>query len=80
MSDSTSHPTMPVPTPDHPCWQKLANGGLAKLRTDHLGTQFLMKNMERSKDPIPVKAQAIHAYFAKWERLLIAELKQLTVL
>lgn len=71
---------MSVPPVNHPCWPKLAGGALAKLRTDHLGTQFLIKNMERSKDPIPVKAQAIHAYFAKWERLLGAELKQLTAL
>lgn len=71
---------MSVPPTNHPCWQKLAGGALAKLRTDHLGTQFLIKNMERSKDPIPVKAQAIHAYFAKWERLLGAELKQVTTL
>lgn len=71
---------MAVPTPDHPCWQRLASGALAKLRTEHLGTQFLIKNMERSKDPVPVKAQAIHAYFTKWERLLGPELKQVTAL
>ncbi len=47
------------------------------MQTQHLGTQFLIKNMERSKDPLPEKAQAIRAYFTKWERLLGHEIQQL---
>lgn len=68
---------MAIPAPNHPCWQRLAGGSLSRLNTQHLGTQFLIKNMERSKDPLPDKAQAICAYFTKWERLLAHEIQQL---
>ncbi len=68
---------MAIPSPTHPCWQRLASGSLSRMQTQHLGTQFLIKNMERSKDPLADKAQAIRAYFAKWERLLAHEIQQL---
>ncbi len=71
---------MPVPSLQHPCWQRLANGGLAQLRTQHLGTQLLTKRLERSADPLPVKAAEIHAFFTKWEKVLAAEVQQLTLM
>ena len=69
---------MPIPPADHPCWQALASGGLSKLRTQHLGTQLMTKRLERSQDPLPVKAAEIHAFFTKWERVLASEIAQLT--
>lgn len=71
---------MVIPPPTHPCWQRLAGGALSRLKTQHLGTQFLIKNMERSKDSPHDKALAIRAYFTKWERLLAPEIQQLTTL
>lgn len=71
---------MAVPPPNHPCWQTLAAGGLSRLKTQHLGTQLLTKQNERSTDPLPVKAALIHAYFAKWERVLSSEVQQLSKL
>jgi hypothetical protein len=71
---------MSVPDPSHPCWQRLANGGLARLKTQHLGTQLMSKRLERSKDPLHVKAAEIHAFFAKWERALATEVQQLTLI
>ena len=71
---------MAVPAPNHPCWHKLAGGALSRLRTQHLGTQLMAKRMERSPDPLPVKAAELHAFFAKWERVLAAEVHQLTQL
>jgi hypothetical protein len=68
---------MAVPSPNHPCWQRLAGGGLAFLKTQHLGTQLMTKRLERSKDPLPAKAAEIHAFFAKWERALPREVEQL---
>jgi len=68
---------MPIPSVNHPCWQKLANGGLARLKTQHLGTQLLTKRLERSTDPITVKVNEIHAFFTKWERVLPSEIQQL---
>lgn len=69
---------MPVPSSNHPCWQRLATGGLSRLKTQHLGTQLLTKRIERSTDPTATKAAEIHAFFAKWERVLAAEVPQLT--
>lgn len=71
---------MPIPPLNNPCWQKLATGGLTKLRTQHLGTQLLAKRIERSTDPLPVRAAELHAFFTKWERILPTEVAQLTTL
>ena len=71
---------MAVPAPNHPCWQRLANGGLLRLKTAHLGTQLMTKRLQRSTDPVATKAAEIHAFFAKWERALPSEVQQLTTL
>lgn len=71
---------MAVPPPNHACWQRLASGGLARLKTQHLGTQLLTKRLERSTDPLSVKASEIHAFFTKWERVLPGEVQQLASL
>jgi hypothetical protein len=68
---------MSVPAPNHPCWQRLASGGLARLKTQHLGTQLMTKRLERSSDPVSTKATEIHAFFARWERALAPELAQI---
>ena len=69
---------MALPSPSHPCWQKLANGGMARIKTQHLGTQLMTKRLERSADPITAKAAELHAFFAKWERVLPTEIQQLS--
>ncbi len=71
---------MAVPAPNHPCWQKLASGALSRIKTSHLGTQLMAKRVERSTDPVGVKAAEIHAFFTKWERALPSEVNQLTIL
>ncbi|MBV5291636.1 MAG: hypothetical protein JZU58_04735 [Curvibacter lanceolatus] len=71
---------MAIPALNHPCWQKLAAGGLSKIRTQHLGTQLLAKRIERSTDPLPARAAELHAFFTKWERILPTEVAQLTTL
>ncbi|GAA0747298.1 hypothetical protein LRH25_23510 [Ideonella azotifigens] len=69
---------MAVPTITHACWQRLAGGALANLKTQHLGIQLLTKRLQRSTDPLSVKASELHAFFAKWERVLPNEIQQLT--
>lgn len=71
---------MLIPAPNHPCWLKLAGGSLEKLKTQHLGTQLLIKRVVRSTDPVSAKATELHAYFTKWERILPNEIAQLTTL
>jgi hypothetical protein len=69
-----------IPQPEHPCWQRLAAGALSRMKTQHLGTQLMMKRIERSSDPATAKAKEIQAFFTKWERALPAEIQQLTIL
>ena len=71
---------MTIPSPIHPCWQRLATGALSRMKTQHLGTQLMIKRIERSTDPAQAKAQEIQAFFTKWERALPAEVQQLTIL
>jgi hypothetical protein len=71
---------MSLPPVTHPCWQRLANGAFARLKTQHLGTQLMAKRLERSSDPVSQKAAEIHAYFAKWERALAPEIQQLATI
>jgi len=71
---------MAVPALNHPCWSRLADGALSRLKTQHLGTQLMTKRLQRSADPVHLKAAEIHAFFAKWERALSAEIQQLTAL
>jgi hypothetical protein len=66
-----------LPSSDHPCWQKLANGGLAKLTTQQLSLQLMSKRLERSTDSTTVKAAELHAFFVKWERTLGNEIQQI---
>jgi hypothetical protein len=69
---------MAVPPLNHPCWQRLAGGALANIRTQHLGTQLMSKRMQRSSDPLDAKAAELYAFFSKWERALANEVQQLT--
>lgn len=68
---------MAVPSPTSPCWLRLANGGLSRLRTNHLGTQMMIKRLERSSDPADRKAAEIREYFTKWGRGMPDEVAQL---
>ena len=71
---------MAVPALNHPCWQKLANGGMAKLDSQNLGAQLLAKRLERSQAPIAERAAEVHAFFTKWERILTRELSLLATI
>ena len=67
---------MAVPPISAPCWSRLANGGLERINTDHLGTKMLVKRLQMSGASVAAKAQEIHAYYAKWERGLANEIAQ----
>ena len=68
---------MALPPSDHSCWQRLASGGIARLNTQQLVLQLMSKRLERSTDPITVKAAEVHAFFVKWERTLGSEIQQI---
>lgn len=69
---------MAIPDPNHPCWKRLADGAVTRIKTQHLGTQLLCKRIERSSDPLATKVADMHAFFTKWERILPNEVQQLT--
>jgi hypothetical protein len=68
---------MPLPTPDQPCWQKLATGGISRIRTQQLSIQLMAKRLERSTDSVTAKAAEVYAFFTKWERSLASEIQQI---
>jgi hypothetical protein len=69
-----------LPPPNHACWQKMASGGMSRLKTQQLGIQLMTKRLERSTESVSTKAAEIHAYFVKWERTLANEVTQLSTL
>ncbi len=71
---------MALPPPNHACWQKMASGGMSRLKTQQLGIQLMTKRLERSTESVSTKAAEIHAYFVKWERTLANEVTQLSTL
>ena len=71
---------LPIPASTHPVWLRLAGGALSRVKTQHLGTQLMIKRIERSTDPNAIKAAEIFAFFAKWERALPTEIQQITTL
>jgi hypothetical protein len=40
----------------------------------------MAKRLERSTEPVSVKAAELHAFFSKWERVLAAEVQKLTTI
>jgi len=69
---------MALPSKSAPCWQKLATGGLKRLRTTNLGAQMLSQRLEMSKLSPMQKAEEVYDFFVKWERGLANEIAQLS--
>jgi|GEM_PF-1678754 len=69
---------MALPSKSAPCWQKLATGGLKRLRTTNLGAQMLSQRLEMSKLSPMQKADEVYDFFVKWERGLANEIAQLS--
>ncbi|MCE7798886.1 hypothetical protein LWE61_20360 [Sphingobium sufflavum] len=67
---------MALPPRTSPCWQRLATGGLERIKTENLGTRMLIKRIEMSKSGAPEKAAEIFEYYTKWERGLAHEIAQ----
>lgn len=67
---------MALPPITAPCWQRLAMGDLARIRTENLGTRMLAKRMQTSNLSPAEKAREIYTYYSKWERGLSDEIAQ----
>jgi hypothetical protein len=67
---------MALPPLTAQCWQRLAAGGLERIRTENLGTRLLIKRLQQSPAPVSEKVREIHAYYTKWERGLTDEIAQ----
>jgi len=68
---------MDLPPSHAPCWRRLAEGGLSRIRTDNVAMQMMTKRLERSVDPASLKAGEIYCFFEKWQRSLQNEIAQL---
>lgn len=71
---------MSLPPASAPCWERLAAGGIQRLKSPLLAAQLLAKRVERSPDPVSVKSKEIYAFFVKYERLLNDEIAQIAKL
>ena len=69
---------MDLPTANSMCWKQLLSGQKANFQTKHAALMFLLKKLQGSPDPVDQRAKALHEFFAKYERVLTAEISQLT--
>lgn len=70
---------MTIPDRNHPCWLKLA-GGVPGFTPRQLALQLLFTRLRHEAMPPAAKAEALHAFFVKYEKILSAELQQLQAL
>lgn len=68
-----------IPAQNSACWIKLAQK-TNMLKTNHLGTQLMLKRLEKSSDAPGAKAAEIYAFFAKWQNILRQEIAQIATL
>lgn len=67
---------MNIPDRSHPCWGKLA-AGVPGFTPRQLALQLLFTRLGHEAIPMAAKADALHAFFVKYEKILSAELQQL---
>lgn len=67
---------MDIPPSNHPCWLKLANG-VPGFTAKQLALQLLFTRMTQDKQPAAARAATLHAFFVKYERILVPELSQM---
>ena len=66
-----------IPPPTHPCWSRLASGQAPGFQTRQLGLQLLFKRIQGEPTTASEKAQAVHIFFVKYEKILAPEISQL---
>ncbi|HZU62996.1 MAG TPA: hypothetical protein VFF98_04875 [Novosphingobium sp.] len=71
---------MALPSKSAPCWLKLADGGVKRLKTTNLGVQMLAQRLELSPMSKADKAGEFFNFFTKWEKGLGNEIAQLASL
>lgn len=71
-----------LPNNTQGCWRNLASGK-TRLQTDNLGLQMLLKRLQGKLGAAPAEADLrgaadeLHAFFAKYEKILGNEIKSL---
>ena len=71
---------MSLPPNNHRCWQRLASGGLASVKTNFLGLQLMVTRLSRSPATPAAKEVEIRTFFTKYEHALGNEIEQLAKL
>ncbi|PEQ13211.1 hypothetical protein B2G71_07145 [Novosphingobium sp. PC22D] len=68
---------MSVPPFIHPCWKRLATGGLQELELRNPAAQMMAKRLDRDqRTELVDRVQEIHEFFTRYERTLGHELSQ----
>jgi hypothetical protein len=70
--------SMDLPTENAMCWKQLLSGQKPSFQTKHAALMFLLKKLQGSAEPVDQRAKALHEFFSKYERVLSAEISQLT--
>lgn len=68
---------MSIPDSTHLCWQKLASNSVPGFTPKQLALQLLFTRLKNETMSVRDKADAIHAFFVKYEKILTAEMNQL---
>ena len=70
---------MTIPDRNHPCWARLV-AGVPGFTPRQLALQLLFTRLRHENAPLAAKAEAVQAFFVKYEKILSAELQQLQTL
>jgi hypothetical protein len=68
---------MSLPPPNHTCWSRIIAGGTL-LQTRQAALMLLIKKLQSSPDPLDQRIKSLHDFFVKYERVLNAEISQLS--
>lgn len=71
---------MNLPGPHHPCWTRLTAPQALGFVPKQLALQLLFTRLGHESLSIPEKAQALHTFFVKYEKILSQEIEQLRAL
>ncbi len=69
---------MSLPNPEHPCWGRLIDSQLPQFKTRQAALMFLLKKVQNPSEPPQQRKKALYDFFVKYQRVLDAEIAQLT--
>jgi len=71
-----------IPEKTNPCWRNLATGKKS-IQTEFLGLQMILKRQQKhcnataAEATVETAAEELHAFFVKYQAMLVNEIKSL---